>query len=59
MKLADLKSAPNALNTKALVSLLICQTQRNKRLFLPPVRIHLRVESMETPTYLRLGATNN
>ncbi|EJF89896.1 MULTISPECIES: hypothetical protein [Bartonella] len=59
-KLANLKHTPMVPNTHSLVSLLICQTNRNRRLATPPVRIHLRVASRtgNIPVKLRLGATN-
>ncbi|WP_019220390.1 hypothetical protein [Bartonella senegalensis] len=59
-KLAGLKHTPAPLNTQSLVSLLICQTMRNRRLTMPPVRIHLRVASQtnNVPIKIRLGATN-
>ncbi|WP_336288477.1 MULTISPECIES: hypothetical protein [unclassified Bartonella] len=60
IKLADLKHTSTALNTQSLVSLLIFQTIRNRRLATPPVRIHLRVASQtgNVPIKIRLGATN-
>ncbi|WP_317993113.1 hypothetical protein [Bartonella gliris] len=60
IKLASLKSSPATLDTQSLVSLLICQTTRNRRLAMPPVRIHLRVASQTSsvPIKIRLGATN-
>ncbi|MCZ2328376.1 hypothetical protein [Bartonella sp. F02] len=60
IKLAHLKNAPIKLNTHSFVSLLICQTNRNRRLANPPVRIHLRVASQNgnVPVKIRLGATN-
>lgn len=60
LKLADVKSVPNKLSTRSLIGLLICQAQRNRRLALDPVRIHLRVASSEGSfgVKLRLGATN-
>ncbi|AGF74413.1 hypothetical protein BAnh1_05340 [Bartonella australis AUST/NH1] len=59
-KFSNLKYAPTALNTHSLVSLLICQTTRNRRLIMPPVSIHLRVASRTgvVPIKIRLGATN-
>lgn len=59
-KLADLKYNSAALDTQSLVNLLICQTMRNRRLMMPPVRIHLRVASQtgNVPIKIRLGATN-
>ncbi|WP_332066175.1 hypothetical protein [Bartonella sp. CB189] len=60
IKLTDLKHAPTTLSTQSLVNLLICQTTRNRRLAIPPVRIHLRVVSQtgSIPIKIRLGATN-
>ncbi|MBX4336249.1 hypothetical protein [Bartonella raoultii] len=59
-KLANLKYTPATLDTQSLVNLLICQTTRNRRLLMPPVRIHLRVASQtgNVPIKIRLGATN-
>ncbi|AQX21223.1 hypothetical protein Bcsk_005720 [Bartonella sp. CDC_skunk] len=59
-KLANLKYNSTTLNTHSLVSLLICQTTRNRRLTMPSVHIHLRVASKtgNVPIKLRLGATN-
>ncbi|WP_208434184.1 hypothetical protein [Bartonella taylorii] len=59
-KLAGLKYTPATLDTQSLVNLLICQTTRNRRLTMPPVRIHLRVASQtgNVPIKIRLGATN-
>ncbi|ATP12210.1 hypothetical protein BHOIPH791_13050 [Bartonella henselae] len=59
-KLAGLKHTPAPLNTQSLVNLFICQTTRNRRLIMPPVRIHLRVASQthSVPIKIRLGATN-
>ncbi|WP_455482348.1 hypothetical protein V4P56_01605 [Bartonella sp. B35(2025)] len=59
-KLAGLKHTPSMLNTQSLISLLIYQTARNRRLAIPPVRIHLRVASQtgSVPIKIRLGATN-
>lgn len=59
-KLASLKYPPATLDTQSLVNLLICQTTRNRRLLMPPVRIHLRVASQtgNVPIKIRLGATN-
>lgn len=60
LKLADLKNAPHGLSTRSLLGLLICQAQRNRRLSMDPVRIHLRVASCHGSfaVKLRLGATN-
>ena len=60
LKLHSLKAAPNGLNTRSLLGLLICQTQRNRRMALPPVRIHLRLASPSGSfgVKLRLGSTN-
>ncbi|WP_455474626.1 hypothetical protein [Bartonella sp. B30(2025)] len=60
IKLAGLKHTPPTLNTHHLVNLLICQTTRNQRLTIPPIRIHLRVMSQtgNVPIKIRLGATN-
>ncbi|MGF7157848.1 hypothetical protein [Bartonella heixiaziensis] len=59
-RLAGLKFTPSTLDTLSLVNLLICQTTRNRRLAMPPVRIHLRVASQtgSVPLKIRLGATN-
>ncbi|MHC5306928.1 hypothetical protein [Bartonella sp. LJL80] len=59
-KLADLKNTPRGLGTRSLIGLLICQAQRNRRMSLEPVRIHLRVASRDgsAAVKLRLGATN-
>ncbi|EJF77568.1 hypothetical protein [Bartonella birtlesii] len=59
-KLAGLKYTPAALDTQTLVNLLICQTMRNRRLMMRPVRIHLRVASQtgNVPIKIHLGATN-
>ncbi|WP_273718594.1 MULTISPECIES: hypothetical protein [Bartonella] len=59
-KLVGLKYNSTALDTQSLVNLLICQTMRNRRLMMPPVRIHLRVASQtgNVPIKIRLGATN-
>ena len=59
-KLADLKNTPYGLSTLSLINLLICQAQRNRRLAMDPVRIHLRVSSSHGSfgVKLRLGATN-
>ncbi|CBI76569.1 conserved protein of unknown function [Bartonella clarridgeiae 73] len=59
-KLANLKHNSTTLSTHSLVSLLLCQTTRNRRLAMPSVRIHLRVASRtgNVPVKLRLGATN-
>ncbi|WP_455479841.1 hypothetical protein V4B17_02030 [Bartonella sp. B23] len=59
-RLAHLKYAPATLDTKSLVNLLICQTTRNRRLVMPPVRIHLRVASKtgNVPIKIHLGSTN-
>ncbi|WP_455481207.1 hypothetical protein V3564_02215 [Bartonella sp. B12(2025)] len=59
-KLSGLKYTPATLDTQSLVNLLICQTMRNRRLTMPPVRIHLRVASQtdNVPIKIRLGATN-
>ncbi|GAA5108914.1 hypothetical protein [Bartonella jaculi] len=59
-KLTSLKSTPATLDKLSLVNLLICQTTRNRRLAMPPVRIHLRVASQtgSVPLKIRLGATN-
>lgn len=59
-KLANLKNTPNRLSTVSLIHLLICQAQRNRRLVMKPVRIHLRVSSRQGSfaLKLRLGATN-
>ncbi|AFR26398.1 hypothetical protein MF1_05660 [Bartonella quintana] len=59
-KLAGLKYTPSALDTQSLINLLICQTARNRRLAMPPVRIHLRVTSQtdSVPIQICLGATN-
>lgn len=59
-KLTGLKSTPATLDTRSLVNLLICQTMRNRRLTMPPVRIHLRVASQtgNVPIKIHLGATN-
>ncbi|EJF88619.1 hypothetical protein [Bartonella tamiae] len=58
-KLADLKNVPNGLNTRALVGMFICQTQRNKRIAMDPVRIHLRVATRQGSSIvkLRFGST--
>ncbi|WP_455478520.1 hypothetical protein V3565_01205 [Bartonella sp. B10] len=60
IKFASLKHAPYMLNTQSLINLLICQTARNRRIAIPPVRIHLRVASQtgNVPIKIRLGATN-
>ncbi|EJF87568.1 hypothetical protein ME1_01170 [Bartonella vinsonii subsp. arupensis OK-94-513] len=61
IKLAGLKYIPiTTLDTQSLVNLLICQTTRNRRLAMPPVRIHLRVASQtgNVPIKIHLGATN-
>ncbi|KEG20079.1 hypothetical protein [Bartonella bacilliformis] len=60
-KFAHFKYTPTILSTYSLVNLLICQTNRNYRSAIPPVRIHLRVASQtgNVPVKLRLGATNN
>ncbi|AGF75509.1 hypothetical protein [Bartonella vinsonii] len=60
IKLANLRYTPTALDTQSLVNLLICQTIRNRRLTMPPVRIHLRVASQtgNVPIKIHLGATN-
>ncbi|WP_455466674.1 hypothetical protein [Bartonella sp. B39] len=60
-KLAHLQYTPATLDTKSLVNLLICQTTRNRRLVMPPVRIHLRVASQtgNIPIKIHLGATNS
>lgn len=60
IKFAGLKYTPTTLDTQSLVKLLICQTTRNRRLAMPPVRIHLRVASQtgNVPIKIRLGATN-
>lgn len=59
-KLADLKNTPYSLSTKSLINLLICQAQRNKRMSMPTVRIHLLVGARPNGPILklRLGATN-
>lgn len=59
-KLTGLKYHSTALDTQFLVNLLICQIMRNRRLMMPPVRIHLRVASQtgNVPIKIRLGATN-
>lgn len=58
--LADLRATPRGVSTRSLLGLLICQTQRNRRLSMPPVRIHLRVASPRGSfgVKLRLGSTN-
>lgn len=60
LKLADLRATPRGVSTRSLLGLLICQTQRNRRLSMPPVRIHLRVASPRGSfgVKLRLGSTN-
>ncbi|MET3589920.1 hypothetical protein ABID23_001011 [Bartonella silvatica] len=60
IKLASLKSTPATLDTQSFVNLLICQTTRNRRIIMPPVRIHLRVVSQtgNVPIKIHLGATN-
>lgn len=60
LKLADLKAVPHGLSTRSVINLLICQAQRNRRLALAPVRIHLRLSSPNGSfgVKLRLGATN-
>lgn len=60
LKLADLKAVPQGLSTRSVIGFLICQTQRNRRLALAPVRIHLRLTSPNGSfgVKLRLGATN-
>ena len=59
LKLADLRATPRGVSTRSLLGLLICQTQRNRRLSMPPVRIHLRVASPRGSfgVKLRLGST--
>lgn len=59
-KLSDLKSKSPNLSTKDLVGVLICQVQRNKRVSLSRVRIHLRFSSYSNvaAVKLRLGASN-
>ncbi|VEJ45047.1 hypothetical protein [Bartonella vinsonii] len=59
-KLANLRYTPAALDTQSLVNLLICQTIRNRRIAMPPVRIHLRVASQTSnvPIKIHLGAKN-
>ncbi|CAM1650123.1 MULTISPECIES: hypothetical protein [Bartonella] len=61
LKLHGLKATPNGLGTRSLLGLLICQTQRNRRMALPPVRVHLRVASPRGSfgVKLRLGSTNS
>ncbi|MBB5074022.1 hypothetical protein HNQ69_001156 [Bartonella callosciuri] len=60
IKLAGLRYTPYILDTQSLVNLLICQTTRNRRLAMPPVRIHLRVASQtgNVPIKIHLGKTN-
>ncbi|WP_208436093.1 hypothetical protein [Bartonella phoceensis] len=60
IKLTGLKNTPTTLDTQSLANLLICQTMRNRRLTMPPVRIHLRVASQtgNIPIKIHLGATN-
>ncbi|EJF87218.1 hypothetical protein [Bartonella rattimassiliensis] len=60
VKLTGLKYNSTALDTQSLINFLICQTMRNHRLIMPPVRIHLRVASQtgNVPIKIRLGATN-
>ncbi|WP_455477388.1 hypothetical protein [Bartonella sp. B41] len=59
-KLSGLKNTPAVLNTQSLVNLFSCQIIRNRRMIMPPVRIHLRVSSQtgSVPIKIRLGATN-
>ncbi|EJF75040.1 hypothetical protein HWV54_00110 [Bartonella alsatica] len=59
-KLAGLKYTSATLDTQSLVNLLLCQIIRNRRLTMPPVRIHLRVASQtgNVPIKIHLGATN-
>ncbi|WP_297323315.1 hypothetical protein [uncultured Bartonella sp.] len=61
LKLADVKNAPHGLSTRSLLGLLMCQAQRNRRLAMDPVRIHLRLSSRHGSfgVKLRLGATNS
>ncbi|WP_273782674.1 hypothetical protein [Bartonella sp. ML69XJBT] len=58
-RLTALKYTPATLDTQSLVNLLICQTMRNRRLTMPPVRIHLRVASQtgNVPIKIHLSTT--
>lgn len=60
IRLSNLKNAPTMLSTHSLFNLFMCQADRNHRLTIPFVRIHLRVASRtgSVPVKIRLGATN-
>ncbi|MEI4480800.1 MULTISPECIES: hypothetical protein [Phyllobacterium] len=55
LRLADLRrGGTNAFKTMDLVNVLLCQAARTRRAALPPVRLHLRSESRNGVTAVRL-----